>query len=160
MTIVRHSKAAAILIGGLSLALMSGGTAYAYWTTSGTGTGTASAGTATAISAAPATVASGLYPGATGVAGTVTVSNPNPFPVQVTAASFATPTAAGGLGTCTSTGVTFTAQSLTTPVTVPAKVGTTNGTAPLSFTAAMSNASDNGCQGATFTSTVTLTGQS
>ena len=160
MTLTRRDRIAAVLVGGMGLALMTGGTAYAYWTTTGTGTGQAAATTASAISASPATVAGGLYPGATGVAGTVTVSNPNPFPVKVTAAGFAAPTATGGSGTCTTTGVTFTPQSLTTPVTVPAKVGATNGTATLNFTAAMDNTSQTGCQGATFTSTVTLTGTS
>lgn len=157
MKIERNSKAAAVLIGGLGLALLTGGTAYAYWTTTGAGTGTASATMAQTLSAGPATVASGLYPGATGIAGTATVSNPNPFPVTITSASFALPTASGSLGTCTTTGVTLTAGTLPT---VPAKAGGQDGTVALPFTAAMTNASQTGCQGATFTSTVTLAGQS
>lgn len=158
MMLSRRDTCAAVLVGGLGAVLLTSTAAYAFWTTTGTGTGTAAATTATALSATPATAASGLYPGATGVAGSVTVSNPNPFPVTITSASFAAPTATGGIGTCATTGVTFTA---TTPLpTVPAKVGNVNGTATLNFTAAMTNASETGCQGATFTSTVTLSGQS
>jgi hypothetical protein len=51
-----------------------GGTAYAFWTTSGTGSGTASAGTSSAITIA-GTSASTLYPGTTSTV-SFTAANP------------------------------------------------------------------------------------
>ena len=65
-------------------------------------------------------------------------------------------TADAGHAGCVTTGVTFTNQTgLTLDVAA-------NGTADRTFTGAaqMSNASDNGCQGATFTVPVSLTGGS
>lgn len=154
MKLELHSKAAAVLIGGLGVALMSGGTAYAFWTTTGAGTGTASADTAQPISAAPATVAAGLYPGATGVPGTVTVSNPNKFAVNVTATvGSITVNESHAAAGCTTAGLTITPAA--TAVSVPKQ-----DSAPLGFTAALGNTSPNACQGATFTVNFILAGQS
>lgn len=154
MKLSRRDSVAAVLIGGTGLALMTGGTAYAYWTTTGSGTGQASATTAQAISADPTTVAAGLYPGASGVDGSVTVTNPNPFSVSATATvgsiTVNAPHAAAG---CTTDGLTVTPQS--TPVPVGG-----NSTAELGFTTALSNQSPNACQGATFTINFSLTGTS
>jgi hypothetical protein len=154
MKIERHSKAAAVLVGAAGLALVTGGTAYAHWTTIGSGTGEAKATTAVPLTGTPATAPDGLYPGHT-VAGTLTISNTNKFAVQITAATFGAPTVhLPGIGTCTATGVSFAATGL--PITVPAE-----STAPLSFDATMSNLSDTGCQNATFrATTTTLTAQS
>jgi len=164
----RHKGAAIVLVGGLGTVVLCSGTAYAYWSSTGTGTASASATTAQAVSASPVTVAAGLYPGATGsaaIAGTVTISNPNPFPVKITAVVFNAPTAsnlAAGKA-CGTTGVTIaakTAPSITAPLTVPAKSNGTNGAATLDVVASMDTTSEDGCQGATFTSTLNLTGQS
>jgi hypothetical protein len=65
-------------------------------------------------------------------------------------------TANGGIGTCTTTGVTFADQTGQT-IDIAA-----NGSQSVTFNnaASMSNASDNGCQGATFTIPVSLSGTS
>jgi hypothetical protein len=60
------------------------------------------------------------------------------------------------------TGVSFTTQNLAAGNVVPAKSGGTDGTLALTLSnaAAMSNASVNACQGATFTIPVTFTAAS
>jgi hypothetical protein len=132
------------------------GVAYAVWTVGGAGSGTATAPSAQPLTTSVATTSAQLYPGITGADLFLTVNNPNPFPVSVTSVNAdgdAVPDAAHAAG-CVSTGVTFTTQA--TAQTIPA-----NGS--LSFTVpgvAMSNASDNGCQGATFTIPVTFTATS
>ncbi|MDX6588671.1 MAG: hypothetical protein QOI31_3144 [Solirubrobacterales bacterium] len=155
-----HSTRKRRLIGGgITVAvLVAAGLAYAAWTASGTGSGTAKAGAAQALTTnAVAITAGDLYPGTNGDV-KLEIVNPNPYPVQVTSVSNGSGsiTAAGGIGTCTTTGVTYTNQTGLT-INVPA-----NGsqTATLDDAAHMSNASENGCQGATFTIPVSLTGAS
>ncbi len=148
-----------LLGGGIALAvLVAAGLAYAAWTASGTGDGYAQAGTAedlTTYDASWATVGD-LYPGANGDV-QLEIGNPNPYPIQVTSVSGnGAITASGGIGTCNTTGVTFTDQTGLT-INVPAN-GTQ--TATLNNAASMSNASENGCQGATFTIPVSLSGAS
>ncbi len=139
------------------------GVGYAFWTATGSGAGSAAATTASSLETSAAVVNGTLYPGGEST-GTIIVSNANPFPVKVTAATFSTQmSVANAAGTCTTTGVTFAVDSppsTTAPLTVAAKTGNTNGTADVKYTATMSNASDNGCQRATFTSTLSLAGQS
>ena len=66
-------------------------------------------------------------------------------------------TASGGKGTCTTTGVT-----LNGPVATTIEVGAESDSAQTTLTGAahMSSASEDGCQGATFTIPVNLTGLS
>jgi hypothetical protein len=123
---------------GLTLvALAAAGLVYAAWTTSGSGSGYAKAQSAQQLTTVDvsASTAATLYPGVTGN-GAITADAGHPG--------------------CVTTGVTFTNQTgLTLDVAA-------NGTADRTFTGAaqMSNASDNGCQGATFTVPVSLTGGS
>jgi hypothetical protein len=134
---------------------------YAAWTSTGTGNGYAKAGTAVDLTTSSTAAAASLYPGVDGDVA-LKVNNPNPYPVQVTdVTGNGAITASGGTGTCTTTGVTFTAQHGQT-INVPAKSGGVDGTTTTTLTGAahMSNSSDNGCQGATFTIPVTLTGVS
>jgi hypothetical protein len=160
-----HTKKAAAL-GATLLALVAVGLVYAAWTTSGSGSVYAKAGTSQALSTldASASTTATLYPGSTGDV-VLKVSNPNAFPVRVTGVSLngtnANIAADAGHSGCTTTGVSFTSATGLT-VDVPAKVGATNGSveATLSGAAAMSNASVDACQGATFTIPVTLTGAS
>jgi hypothetical protein len=148
------------LITGLSTLLLFGvvGLVYAAWTTNGSGSGYAKAGTAQALTTVDisASTAATLYPGADGDV-LIKINNPNPYPVRVTdVTGNGTITADSGHATCVTTGVTFTDQHSQT-LDVAAGSQTQN---TLAGAAHMSNASDNGCQGATFTIPVSLTGTS
>lgn len=80
-------KRAAAVATGAALALVAGGVAYGYWTTSGSGTGTAGTGNTQniTINAGPVT---GLYPGAAAKNLSGTFTNPNPGSVRVTSMTF------------------------------------------------------------------------
>lgn len=139
------------------------GLVYAQWLASGNGQGFAKAGKAASLStldvSARVSTSSGvLYPGASGDV-LIQVHNPNPYPVTVTKVSTGTGavTASGGTGTCTTSGV-----SLNSPQSVSIEVPAEGDSAEevLAGAAQMSNSSDDGCQGATFTIPVELTGVS
>ncbi len=140
-------------------ATLGGGIAVAAWTSSGSGAanakaGTASAPTTTALTAAAFT-SNLLYPGGPAGDAKITVNNPNPYPVKVSSiVANGTPTGSGGTGTCTTTGVSWTAQTPTTGNSVPA-----NGSTTLALAGAvqMTTASEDGCQGALFAIPVTVT---
>ena len=151
------SKKIGLLVATLAAILMVG-SAMAAWLANGTGSGTAKAISGSALTTldASASTTASLYPGATGDV-TVRIDNTNPYPVRVTAvADSGAITAAGGTGTCTTTGVSFVDQTGLT-LDIAASTATTF---TLTGAASMTNASDNGCQGAVFTIPVTLTGSS
>ena len=148
------------LITGAVVAIAVSGVAlvYAAWTTNGSGSGYAKAGSSQALTTidVSASTSATLYPGSTGDV-KLQISNPNPYAVRVTAVSgngAITPDA--GHSGCTTTGVTFTNQT-GLAIDIAANSSTTT---TLSGAAAMSNASLNACQGATFTIPVSLTGAS
>jgi hypothetical protein len=158
----RVSKRLAVLTTVAALAVV--GLVYAAWTTNGSGSGYAKAGTAQALSTVDvsASTSATLYPG--GPAGDVLIriSNPNTYPVTVTAVSGnGSITPDGGHSGCSPSGVSFTNQTGLS-ISVPAKVGATNGETQttLSGAASMSNASVDACQGAVFTIPVTISGAS
>lgn len=139
------------------------GFVYAQWIASGSGEGYAKAGKATKlitndVSASVSTTAGLLYPGTDGDV-LVQIHNPNPYPVKVTKISTGAGgvTGAGGTGACSTTGV-----SLNSPQAVSIAVPAEGDSAKevLSNAAHMSNSSDDGCQGATFTIPVELIGVS
>ena len=142
------------------------GLVYAAWTSSGSGSAYSKAGTAQTLSTVDvsASTSATLYPGVTGDA-LVKFSNPNPYPVKVTAVSLNGTNASivpdSGHGACTTTGVSFTNQTGLS-IVVPSASGGTNGTAQAALTGAvsMSSASVDGCQGAVFTIPVTFAGTS
>ena len=132
--------------------------AYAAWTASGSGQGYAKAGTAQLLTTVDvsATTPATLYPSGTGNV-LLRINNPNPYPVQVTTVNGnGTITSDKGALCDASTGVTFTNQTGLT-LNVPASSAATF---TLTGAVAMSNASDNTCQGAVFTIPVSLSGAS
>jgi hypothetical protein len=131
------------------------GVAFAAWNVSGNGNGSATATSALALTASPATTTAQLYPGITGANLYVTVGNPNPFQVTVTSVAPNGPATADALhAACSVTGVTFTTTTVSQIVSAG---GNATFTVP---GVSMSNASDTGCQGATFTIPVTVSGAS
>lgn len=143
----------------VAIMVMGGGVAFAAWSSSGSGAASSKATSAlppttTAVSASAFT--SGLlYPGGTGDA-RITVNNPNPYPVKVTSVvSSGAPTGSGGSGTCSTTGVTVSTSTSNVSSSVIAANGSTTLTLP--GAASMSNSSETGCQGATFSVPVTVT---
>ena len=152
------SKRNLIVTGVTVIVMTAGGFVYAAWTTNGSGSGYAKAGSSQALTTVDvsASTAATLYPGVSGDV-KLQISNPNPYAVRVTGVSGnGTITPDAGHSGCTTTGVSFTNQSSLT-IDVPASSSTTT---TLTGAAAMSNASLNACQGATFTIPVTLTGTS
>lgn len=166
-----HKNSKRVLAIGVPLAgIALTGVAFAAWTATGTGSGYAKAKTAQALTTvdATATVVQDLYPGQAAGSLRITIHNPNDYPVRVTSISqdssagkFVSST--GGLGTCTDdpaqtpahpTGVSFTTQSGTWDVAADSDASFLLGGVH------MSNASDNNCQGATFTIPVALSGAS
>jgi hypothetical protein len=145
---------------------LSGGGAYAFFTSHGAGTGHASTGSAQVIMVTAVTSPTAdatLFPGGTGTAVHFTVNNPNAYPVAFTGWSGATllsVTPVGG-NTCTPSDFQIAAAtgSFSPVLMVPANTasspgvsGTANGVVELKSTA------QNGCQGATVTVTLPLTG--
>lgn len=145
-----------------AVALSGAGIVYAAWTSNGTGTATAQSGTSQTLSATALT--SGLlYPNGPAVSAQITITNPNRYPVRVTAIQRDTANpvvVTGGTGSCVTHGVSFATQSGTWDV--PAGNGVTSGTATFTLASALSMdaTSDNGCQNAAFTVPLLLTGTS
>ena len=139
------------------VALIAGGIAIGAWNTTGTGTGYAKARSASALTLADASASTvaDLYPGASGNV-KVTVTNPNPFGVSITTVALTsggTITSDKGSACNASTGVTFTTQS---GLSLALAAGATS-TFTLTGAVAMTNASDNTCQGAIFSIPVDVT---
>lgn len=144
-------------IGIITTTLLAAGVAFAAWNAGGTGSGYAKATTAQALSTTDvaATTTAQLYPGGTADV-KIKIHNPNPYPVRVTSidGNGAITSDKGALCDA-STGVTYTNQSGTFDVSANSDASFT-----LSGAVAMSNASDNTCQGAVFTVPVSLSGAS
>lgn len=140
-----------------------GGTAYAYFASSGSGAGhvrNGSMSTVTILTAVTTGPKTSLSPGHSADV-LLNLKNPNPYAVnlvQVTWTGGAI-TADAGHPSCTTTGVTF--ANWTGSVSIPAATAThgyPNGY-PVHLTghASMNDSSSNGCQGATFSIPVIIT---
>lgn len=155
----RTSARRTVVVALFLLALIGGGIATAAWLVSGTGAVTSQAASAVNLTVSAGTPTASLYPGASG--GVVAnVTNPNPFPVRVTSASFGAVTVSPLSGRVCAAGSITTSGPVTlaSPVLLPANSGATTVTIPNAVT--MSSNADDGCQGATFSIQVTLTGAS
>ena len=144
------------VLGLLLLGAIVAGVAVGAWNVTGSGSGSAKAGVATGLTLndASGATAADLYPGVTGNV-KLSVTNPNSFPVRVTSVTgTGAITSDKGAACNASTGVTFTNQ---TGLTLDLAAGATS-VFTLSGAAAMSNSSDNACQGAIFTIPVSVSG--
>lgn len=147
------------------LVLVGAGLVYAAWTTNGNGAAYSKAGTAQPISTVDvsASTSATLYPGASPDA-LIKFSNPNSFPVKVTAVALDTSgsiSADAGHSGCAGTNVSYTNQSGLSLV-VPAASGGVNGVLQTTLTGSVSmlSSAPDACQGAVFTIPVTITAAS
>jgi hypothetical protein len=154
MRIPRRKRTLVVVL-ALAVGVVAVGVGLGAWSLGGTGNGAAKATTASNITLADASAftSADLYPGATGNL-KLRATNPNPFPVRITAVSGnGTITSDKGAACDASTGVTLTNQ---TGLTLDLAAGAT-ATLTVPNAVSMSNASDNSCQGAIFTVPVSLT---
>ena len=153
-TAARRASGVTVLTAALVLV---GGSAFAYWSIVGSGSTTAQTTTTTPLTAS-GTVNGALYPGGPARNLDVTLTNPGTTDVTGTGLSGAVVSAAGGQGACAvngaSSGVSVASQAVT--VSIPAG-GQATVTLPGAVT--MSTSSATGCQGATFTISLQVTGR-
>jgi hypothetical protein len=142
------------LMGVVMALFLVGSVVFAAWLVTGEGNGAARATSADDLVVEPGTTTADLYPGSDGEV-KLTIENPNAFDVEVSSIAGDGPVTSAAPG-CSTTGVSFTAQSgLSITVAAGATVNVS-----LDDAASMSNASDNGCQGATFSVPVTVSASS
>lgn len=156
-----RSRRRLVVFGAVGAVAVTGvGTAMAAWLAQGTGPANSKAITATDLTISAGTASADLYPGATGAV-YLTVSNPNPYAVALTQASFGTVTTTPLSGkTC--------AASYITPVSAgPVTISTVNlaahagpQTVTIPNALRMDSTAEDGCQGASFSVVVTLSGTS
>jgi hypothetical protein len=152
----KHAKKLSVLGASLAVFLI-GSVVFAAWLVTGTGNGAAQADTADALVVTAGSTSAQLYPGGSGDV-TLSVQNPNPFPVDITSIVRSGAIDSSGPAACdASTGVSFTDQNSVTGMSIAA-----GATLPVTLTgaAAMDNSSDNSCQGQTFSIPLTVSGQS
>jgi hypothetical protein len=149
----RFTKKSKIALIAAALVLVSGGVAFAYWTTGGSGTGTASTGSGVSnITAVQTSTVSAMSPGdaAQTLSGNFTNTNSGPVYVTSVTASIASVTKAGGApaGTCDATDYTLANAVMTVNSEIPA--GTAQGAwsgATIKFNNKVTN--QDACKGAT-----------
>jgi hypothetical protein len=147
--------------------VVAGGVAAAAWLVTGTGAASSQAASAVSLTVTAGSATATLYPKpATGYpspsvgAVVALVDNPNPFPVRLTNVTFGAVTVTPVAGrVCAAANVVAPAPiTLATPVNLAANSVDTAVTVPGAIEM-ISNA-DNGCQGASFSVQVTLSGAS
>jgi hypothetical protein len=146
--------AAIVLVGGVS---------YAWW--SATGTGNATVGSTTAVGVGVANVAAplaDLYPGKTDAL-SFKLTNPNPYNVSIDKITALTVTSSD-ITNCPVSNVTINSAYSPIPAggynmtAVPVAANNGTATATLARFITMNSTAGNGCQGVTFTVTLTVTG--
>lgn len=154
---VLHKRIAPLVV-VLAMGLAGTSIAVAYWTTSASGGGTAATGSAQAITLSAGAPTGLLYPGGQGDVA-LTIVNPNLSRVHIAVLSLSGGQGAGGYDVDSAhSGCATSALSYATQTngglgwSVPARVGTTDGSLSLQLADALSlSASAAGaCQGATF----------
>jgi len=131
-----------------------GGMAAALWSANGSGPGQAKALSAQSLTVTAATGAADLYPGFTGGDVFFTITNPNPYPVTFTSMTAGTVTSSNPAA-CPSTNVSVANAS---GLSLAAAASSTSGTQSIANVVTMAAGAPDGCQGATFTINLTLSG--
>jgi len=150
-------KRLAVIAGGLSLVLAAG-VAFAAWTANGSGSGTAKALTAQTVTINADTGTADLYPGSNGKV-YFTLTNTNPYSITFDKLTAASVTSSSDEVNCPNTNLSIN-SAITLPLTVSLPVGanTTSAQESISNLVSLAHAAPNGCQGKTFTISLTLTG--
>ena len=130
-----------LVVGGAVAAVTGVGVAFAAWTSTGTGAGTATAATAKNLTVTAGSP-TGLYPTGT-VTMPVTVTNNNPYKVQLDTIDFVDATSSAP--ECTASAVTSAGGSYQNVFLAP------GGSVSKDLTVSMSNNAEDACQGASFT---------
>ena len=142
-----------IALGVVLIGFLGSGIAYAYWTTQGTGSGSATTGTLQTVKidavSFPTATEVRLYPGGPTTPVTITVTNPNSFPVMVSSLTYGAITSGKSGCSGSNAEVTIDLTGLQTS-TIAA------GTHDLMASASMGLGSASACQGATFSSSFNL----
>lgn len=140
-------------MGVVLIGFLGSGIAYAYWTTQGTGSGNATTGNLQTVTidtvSFPTATAARLYPGGPTTPVTITVTNPNSFPVTVSSLTHGAITSENSGCSGSNAEVTIDLTGLQTS-TIAA------GTHDLIASASMGVGSVSQCQGATFSSSFNL----
>ena len=148
----RRRKVASFVVVGVMLT--GGGIAAALWSANGSGPGQAKALSAQALTVTAATGAADLYPGFTAGDVFFTITNPNPYPATFTSMT-AGAIVSSNPGGCPSSNVTV---ANATGLSLAAAASSTSGTQSIVDVVTMAAAAPDGCQGATFTISLTLSG--
>ena len=153
----RDTPATVLVVLVLALAtVFSSDFANAYWSGFGSGSVVGATGTALALTLGPGNPATDLYPGGQ-TAVVLIVSNPNVFAVHIGSLALDTSQGGGGYGVDVGhSGCAVAAFTFMAPVssgigwTVPAKVGTVDGTLSATLVSALAMSVDaaDACQGA------------
>jgi hypothetical protein len=147
----RRTKIAGALAVGVML--LGGGIAGALWSANAGGSGQAKALTATTLTVSAATGAADLYPGFTGGDAFFTITNTNPYPV-----TFASMTA-GAVTSSDPTGCPSSNVSVANGSGLSLAVGaSTSAALSIANVVTMVSTAPDGCQGATFSIAMTLSG--
>ncbi len=138
----------------VGVVLTGGGIAAALWSANGGGPGQAKALSAQSLTVTAATGAADLYPGFTGGDVFFTITNPNPYPVTFTSMTAGTVTSSNPAA-CPSANVSV---ANATGLSLAAAASSTSGTQSIANVVTMAAGAPDGCQGATFTINLTLSG--
>jgi len=156
MRTARISSTKKIAVGAALFSVGTVGTAAAFWSATGNGQGQARSISAVQLTITAAIGAADLFPGFTGGDVFFTVNNTNPYPVTFTAFSGAT-IASADTTNCPSANVSVAASGAVTPsLVIGANASGVAGSIP--DIVSMATTAPDGCQGKTFTVTLTLTG--
>ncbi len=149
---MRKNITRSAVVGGTVAAVFGVGIGFAAWTNYGEDTGAVTAGQATALTVTVSDV-SGLFP-TKSVDVPFTVTNTNPYDVQLSKAELKSVTVDAAHSTCDATVVTGSDVTLS-DVVAPSDTSSSH-----DFPVTMSNAATDACQGAVFTVKLGITGLS
>jgi hypothetical protein len=150
-------KRLAVIAGGLSIVLAAG-VAFAAWTANGSGSGTAKALSAQTVTVNASTGTADLYPGSNGNV-YFTLTNANPYSITFNKLTAASVTSSSDEVNCPNSNLSIN-SAITLPLTVSLPVGanTTSSQENIANLVTLAHAAPDGCQGKSFTISLTLTG--